>query len=129
MASASIFSTAATRKADSVSTVTPVTTATGLRPSMISKRYTSLLRHFHLPHLHLLHFHSLQVRGIFNIPLPEVVVLQSGRSEEGAFLGKYVKIPLNEEMKHLLESSELLQRDLREYLTEKVNEHEWNYNY
>ena len=59
------------------------------------------------------------------MPLPEGVTLKSGRSTEGNFIGKYVKIPLDEESKETLEGSELLKRDLREYLTEKINEHEW----
>ena len=44
------------------------------------------------------------------MPLPEGVTLKSGRSTEGAFIGKYVKIPLDEESKETLEGSELLKR-------------------
>jgi hypothetical protein len=83
-------------------------------------RYTSFLRHFHLPHLL---FHSLQVQGILNITVPEGLILKSHRSEEGVYAGKYVKIPLNEESRGRLDSSELLKRDMREYFTDEVNKH------
>ena len=53
------------------------------------------------------------------------MVLKSSRSAEGSFLGKYVKTPLDEESKGVLEGSEAFNRQVREYLTEKVNEHEW----
>ena len=46
------------------------------------------------------------------MPLPEGVTLKSGRSTEGNFIGKYVKIPLDEESKETLEGSELLKRVL-----------------
>jgi hypothetical protein len=63
---------------------------------------------------------------IFNIPLPVGLVLQSVRSKEGTFQGKYSKIPLDENMRGILESRELLQRDMREYLIEKANGHQWD---
>ena len=70
-------------------------------------------------------FRSLQAQEIFNIPLPQGMVLQSSRREQGDFTEKYAKDPLDDVTKGILDSSELLQRSAREYLTEKVNEREW----
>ena len=53
------------------------------------------------------------------------MVLQSSRREQGDFTEKYAKDPLDDVTKGILDSSELLQRSAREYLTEKVNEREW----